>query len=172
MDIDGAESKASTRADDQTRKRAADSSESSSNTKPKKKQNSRPRHVLHQATLRKPSWTYFHLRLFSSTLSSRPSEQEELDILTAKRYLNAALQRFLGLHGTAIPLDILKLEGRSVWIRVPRDDAAVVHEAVVGWVGGGDDDAGEVGVKWVAERRDEWLVRLAMGKGDALFRPD
>jgi ribonuclease P/MRP protein subunit POP8 len=131
-------------------------------SRPRKKQKKKNRpqnHTLHQITLRKPSWTYFHLKLFSSAPTP-----DAFDILTAKRYLNAALQRFLGLHGAAIPVDILKLEGEEVWIRVPREDATAVHEAMGGWVG---DD-----VKWVVKGKDEWLVRLAGGgDGQDLFRP-
>jgi ribonuclease P/MRP protein subunit POP8 len=131
-----------------------------SHPKKKQKKKNRPQnHMLHQMTLRKPTWTYFHLKLFSSAPTP-----ETLDILTAKRYLNAALQRFLGLHGAAIAVDILKLEGEEVWIRVPREDAMAVHEAVSGWVG---ED-----VKWIVKGRDEWLVRLAGGgDGQDLFRP-
>jgi ribonuclease P/MRP protein subunit POP8 len=124
----------------------------------RKKQKRKPHHVSHQHTLRKPSWTYFHLHLLSS-----PSE-ESPDILTAKRYLTSALQRFLGLHGAAIPVDILKLEERAVWIRVPREDATAVHEAFASWIGDG--------VRWVVKGRDEWLVRLAGGgDGQDLFKP-
>ena len=124
--------------------------------RPKKKQKSKPHHLLHQATLRKPSWTYFHLELFT------PSSTEPLDILTAKRYLTSALQRFLGLHGAAISVDILKLAGREVWIRVPREEAPAVHEAVSGWMG--------EGIKWIVKGKDEWLTRLASGNGQDLFR--
>jgi ribonuclease P/MRP protein subunit POP8 len=125
----------------------------------KKKPKTKPHHVLHQATLRKPSWTYFRLQLFSSPLAN-----EHLDILTAKSYLNSALQRFLGLHGAAIPVDILKLEGTDIWIRVPREDVITVHEAIASWMGDG--------VRWAVKGRDEWLVRLADGgDGQDLFKP-
>lgn len=132
--------------------------EAMSNTpRPKKKQKNKPHHLLHQTTLRKPSWTYFHLQLFS------PASNEPLDVLTAKRYLNSALQRFLGLHGAAIPVDILKLDGKDVSVRVPREDATSVHEALSGWMGDG--------VKWTVRGRDEWLVRLAGGgDGQELFQ--
>jgi ribonuclease P/MRP protein subunit POP8 len=124
-------------------------------TRPRKKPKNRSHHLLHQATLRKPSWTYFHLSLFS------PSSNEPLDILTAKRYLTSALQRFLGLYGAAISVDILKLDRKELWIRVPREDAPAVHEAVSAWLGDG--------VKWVVKGRDEWLVRLGSGDGQDLF---
>jgi ribonuclease P/MRP protein subunit POP8 len=128
-------------------------------TRPKnKKQKTKPHHVLYQHTLRKPSWTYFHLQLFAA------SSDESADILTAKRYLTSALHRFLGLHGAAIPVDILKLQEREVWIRVPREDATAVHEALASWTGDS--------TRWIVKRRDEWLVRLAAaGNGQDLFRP-
>lgn len=80
-----------------------------------------------------------------------------IDALTARTYLTAALSQFLGLMGTSISIDILKIENRSqehsqkkevsssyssshssspeVWIRVPRDDAAAVFTALSSWVG-------------------------------------
>jgi len=123
----------------------------------KKKQKNRPHHLLHQATLRKPSWTYFHLQLFST----RPTGP--LDIVSAKGYLSVAMQRFLGLHGLAIPVDILKLDGQEIWIRAPREDGSAVHEALSGWVGNE--------VKWNVKGRDDWLVRLAAGDdGQNLFK--
>lgn len=123
----------------------------------KKKAKSRPHHVIHQATLRKPSWTYFHLQLFTT------SPKDSIDVVTAKGYLNVAMQRFLGLHGLAVPMDILKHERLEVWIRVPREDGPAVHEAMSSWTGDG--------VKWVVKGRDDWLVRLAGGgNGQDLFR--
>ncbi|KAI1944097.1 hypothetical protein LOZ66_000687 [Ophidiomyces ophidiicola] len=95
-------------------------------------------------TSRKPEWAYFHLELVT-----QPSESslEFLDLLTAKTYLTSALSQFLGLSGTVIPIDILKLQTEELptsptvvlkrktrnmlWIRVPHEDAAAVTAAVI-----------------------------------------
>lgn len=75
-----------------------------------------------------------------------------VDALTARSYLISALSQFLGLMGTSIGVDILKIENPSsplpeqkererrgdvpnVWIRVPRDDGAAVLAALSSWVG-------------------------------------
>lgn len=125
----------------------------------KKKRKANPHHLLHQSTLRKPSWTYFHLALFSPYYSQR-----SMDILTTKSHLNSALRRFLGLHGEAITVDILRVDKNEVWIRVPREDATAVHEALSSWTGDG--------VRFVVKGRDAWLIRLAGGgDGQDLFKP-
>ncbi|KIV98627.1 uncharacterized protein PV09_09575 [Verruconis gallopava] len=129
----------------------------------KRKQKKNPCHALHLETIRKPSWMYFHLQLFSTLTAS---VNGELDIITAKRHLTSALQRFVGLHGAAIPVDILKLKDKEMWIRVPREDGTAVHEALAGWV----NDS----VRWIVKGKDEWLARLATGGvkgGQDLFKP-
>lgn len=140
-------------SDDETALAVEDSTMTDAQTRKKK------HHILYQATLRKPAWTYFHLELFRLD-----SQEEPADIITLKRNLTSALQRFLGLHGAAIPVDILKVEADHVWVRVPREDATAVHEAIVSWTSDG--------VKWIVKGRDEWLVRLASdGLGQDLFKP-
>lgn len=124
-----------------------------------KKRKANPHHLLHQSTLRKPSWTYFHLALFSPY---HPQGSE--DMIMTKSYLNSALRRFLGLHGEAITVDIFKIDQNEVWVRVPREDATAVHEALSSWTGNG--------VRFVVKGRDEWLIRLAgSGDGQDLFKP-
>jgi ribonuclease P/MRP protein subunit POP8 len=125
-------------------------------------QTSRPNasKIHHTATLRSPTWTYFHISLYTTTPSEIP-----LDALTVRRYITSALSRSFGLTGSAIPVDILKLEGDELWIRVPLDDAMAVHESLSSWVG-----AEGGGVRWVVKGRDEWLVRLVGGDGQDLFR--
>ncbi|KAJ9665377.1 hypothetical protein H2201_004454 [Coniosporium apollinis] len=111
-------------------------------------------------TLRNPPWTYLHL-----TSHTSPTDPTPLDALTARTRLTAALQQFLGLTGAAISIDVLKLEGQDVWIRVPREDGGAVVAAVSGWVGG--DEGRRVG--WKVRGRDEWLGRLVGGSGEDLF---
>ena len=98
-------------------------------TKKKRKKRTPKPHILSQITLRDPPWSY--IRLQHLTSSAQPSD---LDAVTAHLHLTAALSQFLGLHGTAIPFDILKLEGQDVWIRLPHDDSSAVIAAVGGWV--------------------------------------
>ncbi|RAH56824.1 hypothetical protein BO85DRAFT_42003 [Aspergillus piperis CBS 112811] len=103
-------------------------------------------------TSRTPTWTYLKLQL----INNPPTTSTPLDPLTARTYLSAALSQFLGLTGTSIPIDILKISpprpswassststggkgaglGSTVWTRVPRDDAAAVVAALSSWIGG------------------------------------
>jgi len=117
--------------------------------------------VHHTATLRKPQWASFHLAAVSSA-----SEAPQLDILTLRQNLTSALNQFLGLTGAAIDIDILKFEKSEAWIRVPREDASAVHEAISGWSG---TKTGTGQYKWIIKGKDEWLVRLVNGDGMDLF---
>lgn len=107
-------------------------------------------------SLRHPDWTYFHLSLFS-TIESEP----KLDLITARQYITSALSRFLGLTGAAIPVDMLKLDGSELWLRVPRGDSLAFHEAVSSWVG--------TSSKWIVKGKDDWLLKLVAGDGQDLF---
>lgn len=98
-------------------------------------------------TLRNPPYSYFHLRL--RTLSSQ-HQQPALDEITVFSYLTDALKQYLGLTGTAIPIDILKVEGLSAWIRVPHDDELAVTAAITQWVSAR-------GVSFQIEARGPWL---------------
>lgn len=118
--------------------------------------------IHHTSTLRKPQWTYFHLVAVSSS-----ADLPDLDILTFRQNLTTALNQFLGLTGAAIDVDILKFEGAGAWIRVPREDANAVHEAVSSWVG---TKSAKGQHKWIVRGRDDWLVRLVSGDGMALYK--
>lgn len=87
--------------------------------------------------LRNPTWSYVHLEHITPPpqSSSTPSSPAPLDALTAHVHITAALNQFLGLHGAAVPVDVLKLAGREVWIRVPAKDRSALVAAVGGWVG-------------------------------------
>ena len=112
-------------------------------------------------TIRNPPYTYLHLSLLTSTLSS--SDQPPVDILTTRTYLTSALGQFLGLTGTAIPIDFLKVEGSSVWIRVASDDGVAIVGAMSQWVGK------EGAVSWRVKARGAWLGAVAAGDGAHLF---
>lgn len=108
------------------------------------------------------------------------SASTDLDALTARTHLTSALSQFLGVTGTAISVDILKIESVSppsssssssrkydpegrgrggggggvyLWIRVPREDASAVVAAMSSWIGGaGASDNTSDGAAGVAWR--------------------
>ncbi|KAI5267066.1 hypothetical protein E4T47_08136 [Aureobasidium subglaciale] len=124
-------------------------------TKRKRSETSQP--PVTQCTIRNPPWSYLHLSL----ITSAPNYQ--LDALTAHLHLRAALSQFLGLHGTAIPVDILKLKGSDVHVRVPREDASAVVIAVGGWMGKG-------GEGWRVKSQGSWGVGLSSSAEVDLFK--
>ena len=109
------------------------------------------------ATIRSLPWTYFHLSLISTSSSAPP----KIDAITARTYLNTALQQLLGLTGIAVSIDILNVEHRDVWLRVPAEDGRAVVEAVSGWVGND--------IRWRIIGRGEWLGGIVAGGGADLF---
>ncbi|KAM3423418.1 hypothetical protein BST61_g851 [Cercospora zeina] len=84
--------------------------------------------TLSEFSIRKPDWVYIRLQHLSSKTA------QTLDGVTAQLHLNAALSAFLGLHGSAIPIDILHLQEQDVWIRAPAEERAAVIAAVGGWI--------------------------------------
>jgi ribonuclease P/MRP protein subunit POP8 len=102
---------------------------SKSSQRKRRKRHSKP-HILTQITLRKSQWSYIHLQ----HLHASDKSPEDLDAVTAHMHLTAALTQFLGLHGSAIPFDILKLSSQDVWIRLAAEDQSAVVAAVGGWV--------------------------------------
>ena len=108
---------------------------------------------------------------------------QPLDPLSARTYLSSALSQFLGVTGTAIPIDILKVENKGssskssdrniekydcVWIRVPRDDGAAVVAAISSWIGGSGIDNGAA---WRVCAKGNFLGALVSGSGSDLFVP-
>ncbi|OPB39990.1 hypothetical protein A0O28_0000690 [Trichoderma guizhouense] len=84
--------------------------------------------------IKSPPFSYVHLELRTNP----PNAAVELDNLQVKSYCTAALRQFLGLTGTAIPLDVLKVEGSDCWIRVPREDLGSFAAALTAWKGTSD----------------------------------
>lgn len=115
-------------------------------------------------TIRRLPWTYFHLSLQTTPNPVATVQSAPVDFITAREYLSSALQQFLGLMGTAICIDILKVKGRDVWLRVPREDCDAVSNALSSW-------AGSEGVAWVIRGKGEWLGGLVAGNGDDHFNP-
>ncbi|OQN98718.1 hypothetical protein B0A48_15384 [Cryoendolithus antarcticus] len=95
--------------------------------------------TLANLTLRNPLWAYIHLSLVTAKFPSSYPNYPPLDSFTAHLHLTSALSQFLGLHGGAIPIDILKLEGQDVWVRIPADDRVGFVAAMGGWVGRGGE---------------------------------
>ncbi|KAL1306582.1 hypothetical protein AAFC00_005266 [Neodothiora populina] len=118
-------------ADDDVTMTDAEMDPSSSN-QAKRKKKATKQSSLTQCTIRNPAWAYIHMTLVGTSDAATGSV---LDALTAQIQLQAALSSFLGLHGTAIPFDFLKIERRQLWLRVPREDVSAVVAAVGGWVG-------------------------------------
>jgi ribonuclease P/MRP protein subunit POP8 len=108
-------------------------------------------------TLRNPPYAYFHLSIRSLQFSQ---SSQSLDEITARSYLTAALQQYLGLMGTAIAIDILKVEGAHIWIRVPRDDESAVTAALSQWC-----SSAEGSVSLRVEARGSWLGGVAASGG-------
>ncbi|CAD0112775.1 unnamed protein product [Aureobasidium uvarum] len=123
---------------------------------PKRKRSEKTSSTVTQFTIRNPPWSYLQLSLITNT----PNYQ--LDALTAHLHLRAALSQFLGLHGTAIPVDILKLHENDVHIRVPKEDASAVVVAVGGWVG-------KAGEGWRVKNSASWGLGLHSNSGANLF---
>ncbi len=110
-------------------------------------------------TIRTPAFSYACLEVVSDPPSDLP-----LDDLTVRSYLISAFTQFLGLTGSAISVDILKVEPKECWIRVPREDLSAVIAAVGGWVGHGENGR-EVG--WRVRESGNWLGSLAGARSAA-----
>ncbi|EXJ79699.1 hypothetical protein A1O3_07981 [Capronia epimyces CBS 606.96] len=112
-------------------------------------------------TVRSPPYTYFHLSLQSLApqAQGQGQAQQALDEVAARSYLFAALQQYLGLIGTAVSIDVLDVQGRHVWIRVPRDEEIAVTAALSQWVGAR-------GVSLRIEARGSWLGGVLARKAD------
>lgn len=88
---------------------------------------------LFSCTISKPAFAYAQLELASSDPGS--AAIEDVDALQFRSHCTSALNRFLGATGTAIPLDILKVQGAECWIRVPREDLGAFAAAITAWPG-------------------------------------
>ncbi|KAJ4250561.1 hypothetical protein NW762_011816 [Fusarium torreyae] len=90
-------------------------------------------HDILTCTIKEPPFSYAHLELVTDTLSSLSSVT--LDNLSLKSYCTTALRQFLGITGTAISIDILKVENNHAWVRVPRPDLGSFAAAITAWRG-------------------------------------
>lgn len=126
--------------------------------KPKKKQ---PKEKIQtDFTLRNPLWSHLHLQHLYP--NSKPA-QLAVDAVTAHLQLTAALTQFLGLHGSAIPIDILNISGADVWIRIPHEDHSALNAALGGWIS-------SKGEGWRVMDSSSWDARaLGRESGQDLF---
>ncbi|KAI5367716.1 Putative ribonuclease P/MRP protein subunit Pop8 [Septoria linicola] len=120
-----------------TTEATAPSTQSSAKSSSQKQKNATKNQILSEFTIRKPDWAYIRLQHLSH--SAIESSSSDLDGVTAQLHLTAALTSFLGVHGSAVPIDILRLEHQDVWIRVPADDRA----ALIAAAGGGMSSSGD-----------------------------
>ncbi|PYH42022.1 uncharacterized protein BP01DRAFT_304288 [Aspergillus saccharolyticus JOP 1030-1] len=127
-------------------------------------------------TTRSPPWTYLKLQLTHQPPVSQSTLNHPLDPLTARTYLSAALRQFLGLSGTAIAIDILKIDppsgtnAKTIWIRVPEPDASAVVAALSSWVGGSEAN-GNGNVAWRVCAKGNFLQAIVNGSGAEIFVP-
>ncbi|RMY60782.1 hypothetical protein D0863_11491 [Hortaea werneckii] len=124
----------------------------------KKRKRATKNRILSQFTMRSPPWSYIHLQHLTP-----PGSEAKVDAVTAHLHLTASLSQFLGVHGTAISVDIIKLEGKDVWIRVPNQDSSAVIAAAGGWTS-------SKGEGWRVKGSSSWDARaMARDSGQDLF---
>lgn len=111
-------------------------------------------------TLTHIPFTYFHLTLITALDNNA---EVSLDMIMVRTYLTSALQQYLGLSGTAVPIDIVKIEGRDAWIRLPREDGSSVQGALSQWVGKDGN------VSWRVNAHGGFASILRHGDGRDLF---
>lgn len=126
-------------------------------TSTQQKQKSSKGHEIITKTIKTPPFSYACLELICES-----SSEIMLDDLTVRSYITAALTQFLGLTGSAISVDIMKVDGRECWIRVPREDLSPVMAAVGGWVGGNNE---QEKVGWMVKASGNWLSSLVGNQG-------
>lgn len=120
-------------------------------------------HVLNMteiaSTLRRPPNVYLELVVTSTPRQGFPQTEVDTDEITLLNYLNSALKQYLGLTGTAIPLDILKVEGSHAWARLPAEDESAVVAALSQW-------ASARGVALRVQSRSSWLGAVSRKTDD------
>jgi ribonuclease P/MRP protein subunit POP8 len=102
------------------------------------------------------STPYSYLQLSVTSIDGQVARHPR-DAITARTYLTSALAQYLGLTGTAIPIDILKVTEQDFWVRVPKDDASAVVAAVGQWANP------SVGISLKIEGRGDWLGGIVTG---------
>ncbi len=85
-------------------------------------------------TVSKPAHAYANMELVTVECGPK-TEPAPLDALEVRSYCALALQRFLGVSGAGMPVDVLKVQGCECWVRVPREDLARFAAAITAWPG-------------------------------------
>lgn len=120
-------------------------------------------HAITSKLIKAPAFSYICLQVISE-LEKPP----DLDLLTARSCITAAVTQFLGLTGSAISVDILKVDQKECWIRVPREDLSVAVAALGAWIGG-TELGGRIG--WRVKAVGNWLsVLLAQSSSQDLWK--
>ncbi|CAG9943201.1 unnamed protein product [Clonostachys rosea f. rosea IK726] len=92
-------------------------------------------HDLLTCTVKNPQFSYALLELVTD------NEDAELDNLQVQSYCNTALRQFLGITGAAIPIDVLKVQGKECWVRVPQPELGAFAAGITAWRGTIEDGA-------------------------------
>ena len=106
-------------------------------------------HEMTSRAIKNPVFSYACLELMSDG-ATPPA----LDDLSVRSYLTSGLSQFLGLTGSAISVDILKVQDTLCWIRVPREDLSAVLAATGQWASGFD---GGSRMAWRVKASGNWL---------------
>lgn len=112
-------------------------------------------HDIYTTTIKAPPYAYAHLELITTTAATTA-----LDNLQVRAYLSSALKQFLGLTGSGMPIDILKVDGTDCWVRVPRQDLGAFAAALAVWPGSGGAVTG-----FLVRAAGDWLGAL-VGRRD------
>ncbi|KAK8101265.1 uncharacterized protein PG998_007323 [Apiospora kogelbergensis] len=128
------------------------------------KAKSQKSHELASCVLKDPVFSYAHLQI----LTGNPHQEAiELDALQVRSYCTAALQQFLGIAGTAISIDTLKVDGADCWLRIPRDNLGAFSAAITAWRGTNENG---VHITFQIKGCSDWLGSLVGRVGqDALW---
>lgn len=102
---------------------------------PSSKRGQETAHTLFTSTIKEQPFAYAHLEL-----DTDGPQDIKLDDLMVKSYFTAALKQFLGLTGQAIPIDILKAQDSTCWVRLPREDLSSFAAAITAYRGSSDGD--------------------------------
>ncbi|OAA64601.1 hypothetical protein SPI_03248 [Niveomyces insectorum RCEF 264] len=110
---------------------------------------------LFSYTIRHPPFAYAQIEVVHS--HPKAADAVPLDALQVRAYCDVALRQFLGATGAAMPLDLLKLDGDQVWLRLPREDLSLFAAALAAW-----SAVGREGVTTVLRLRasGDWLGSL------------
>lgn len=113
------------------------------------------------STIRNSPYAYLQLFVTRTDLRNpvRSITVQDYDDITLRAYLNSALSQYLGLVGTAISIDILKIQDSDAWVRVPSDDESAVIAALSQWTGA-------QGVSVRIRNRSHWLGHLTNNAAD------